>query len=647
MRGLVRLLVLCLILSASSAAWAQGGAAERRVALVIGNAAYKTGPLRNPVNDARDMAAALRATGFTVIDRYDANARDMRRAIVDFGNAIERDGVGLFFFAGHGVQVGGRNYLLPVDAEIEQEEHVEVEAIDEASVLQRMAGARSRLNIVILDACRNNPYASRFRSLSRGLAVTPAPVGTFLAYATGPGNVAADGSGRNGVFTAALLTAMKAPGVELEPLFKDVRSSVMQATGGRQVPWTNSSVTGDFYFRPAAATPVAPPQASVAAPTPPPPTVATPVAPPQAPVAAPTPPPPTVALEPIDKSNVVKEPQGARVREQPDVRSKQVATLKMGEAVHVLGKVKGEEWVLVERGGKTLGYMAQGLLQDAEEWRRQQAAVVPPAPPAAPLPARPTQPAVGVYPFQGPLTPGTTYRDCGECPEMVVVPAGSFTMGSPGDEPGRANDEVPQRVVTFARPFSVGKYEVTFEEWEACVAGGGCGGYRPGDSVWGRGRRPVINVSWNDAKSYVDWLNRRTGKVYRLLTEAEWEYVARGGTTTAWWCGSNASCVGEIGWYVSNSGGLTHEVGGKRPNGFGLHDVARNVWEWVEDCWHGSYAGAPMDGSAWVTGGNCGRRVLRGGSWNDNPGVVRAAYRVGSVTGGRSSYAGFRVARAN
>ncbi|MBM3539613.1 MAG: hypothetical protein FJX55_17525, partial [Alphaproteobacteria bacterium] len=393
MRGLVRLLVLCLILSASSAAWAQGGAAERRVALVIGNAAYKTGPLRNPVNDARDMAAALRATGFTVIDRYDANARDMRRAIVDFGNAIERDGVGLFFFAGHGVQVGGRNYLLPVDAEIEQEEHVEVEAIDEASVLQRMAGARSRLNIVILDACRNNPYASRFRSLSRGLAVTPAPVGTFLAYATGPGNVAADGSGRNGVFTAALLTAMKAPGVELEPLFKDVRSSVMQATGGRQVPWTNSSVTGDFYFRPAAATPVAPPQASVAAPTPPPPTVATPVAPPQAPVAAPTPPPPTVALEPIDKSNVVKEPQGARVREQPDVRSKQVATLKMGEAVHVLGKVKGEEWVLVERGGKTLGYMAQGLLQDAEEWRRQQAAVVPPAPPAAPLPARPTQPA--------------------------------------------------------------------------------------------------------------------------------------------------------------------------------------------------------------------------------------------------------------
>ena len=237
------------------------------------------------------------------------------------------------------------------------------------------------------------------------------------------------------------------------------------------------------------------------------------------------------------------------------------------------------------------------------------------------------------------LRPGREFRDCNECPEMVVVPAGSFTMGSPSSEKGRSSDEGPQRVVTIPRPFAVGKYEVTFEEWDACVRGGGCP-HRPGDKGWGRGRRPVISVSWKDAQDYVRWLSRETGKEYRLLTEAEWEYAARAGTTEPFHFGETISKSQAR--YDSSS---TVPVGGFPANAFGLHDMHGNVWEWVEDCWHGSYNGAPSDRSAWTSGGNCGRRVLRGGSWSNLPGNLRSANRNRVGTGVRNYYIGFRISR--
>ena len=238
--------------------------------------------------------------------------------------------------------------------------------------------------------------------------------------------------------------------------------------------------------------------------------------------------------------------------------------------------------------------------------------------------------------------PGKTFRDCPECPEMVVVPAGSFTMGSPAPE-----DEGPQHRVTISQPFAVGKYEVTFSEWDACVSAGGCNGYRPGDEGWGRGSRPVIEVSWEDAKSYVAWLSRRTGQRYRLLTEAEWEYAARAKTRTGYSWGdrigrNRANCYG-CGSRRDSQG--TAPAGSFPANGFGLHDMHGNVWEWVEDCWHKSYAGAPSDGSAWVAGGDCSVRVLRGGSWDDAPGFLRSAGRGGNVAGFRYFSYGFRVAR--
>jgi formylglycine-generating enzyme required for sulfatase activity/Tfp pilus assembly protein PilF len=251
------------------------------------------------------------------------------------------------------------------------------------------------------------------------------------------------------------------------------------------------------------------------------------------------------------------------------------------------------------------------------------------------------------------LKPKDSFRECDVCPEMVVVPAGSFMMGSPSNELERYNDEGPQHTVTFARAFAVGKFSVTFDEWEACARDGGCDSYHPADEGWGRGRQPVINVSWNDAKSYVAWLSRKTGKTYRLLSEAEREYVTRAGTTTPFWLGPTIS-TGQAN-YDGNAAygnGRTGEyrrrtvpVDSYQPNPWGLYQVHGNVDEWTEDCWHGAYNGAPTDGSAWASGGNCGSRVLRGGSWNNYPATVRAAIRQMQISIYRGNNVGFRVAR--
>jgi uncharacterized caspase-like protein len=227
---------------------------EPRVALVIGNSAYKASPLRNPVNDATDMAAALAELGFKVTLRTDASQRQMKQALREFAQDLRRGGVGLFYFAGHGVQSKGRNFLMPVGADVETEAELEDESVDANLVLSYMDEAQNRVNIVVLDACRNNPYARNFRSASGGLAQMEATKGSFIAFATSPGSVAADGTGRNGVYTEHLLQSLKQPDGDIDKVFRRVAAEVSTMTGGRQVPWVASSLTGDFYFRtPAAA----------------------------------------------------------------------------------------------------------------------------------------------------------------------------------------------------------------------------------------------------------------------------------------------------------------------------------------------------------------------------------------------------------
>ncbi len=234
-----------LTLCASSA---PSALAERRIALVIGNGAYRTSPLRNPVNDARGMASALRGAGFDVTEVLDGNQKQIQRAIIDFGRSLKIDDVGLFYYSGHGVQVGGRNYMIPLGAEIEVEDHVEVEGVDLARVLARMAGARNRMNIVVMDACRNNPFKQSFRFATQGLAEVPAPPGTYVAYAASPGQVASDGFGDNSIYTGELIRAIGLKGLEIDAVFKRVRTEVLKKSNGHQVSWTSSSITEDFFF---------------------------------------------------------------------------------------------------------------------------------------------------------------------------------------------------------------------------------------------------------------------------------------------------------------------------------------------------------------------------------------------------------------
>lgn len=243
---------------------------------------------------------------------------------------------------------------------------------------------------------------------------------------------------------------------------------------------------------------------------------------------------------------------------------------------------------------------------------------------------------------------GEVFQDCEVCPQMIVVPGGRFGMGSPETEEGRDDDEGPRRVVAV-ESFAVGVYEVTFEEWDACAFGDGCGGALPEDAGWGRGDHPVINVSWEDAQAYAEWLSETTGQEYRLLTESEWEYVARAGTQTARYWGETAS--GQCRFANGDdeaapcSDGYENPapVGSFEPNTFGLYDILGNVWEWVEDC-YGDYEEAPRDGSA-SHAGDCDWRVFRGGGWNQGPDDLRAAARTQSPIGLQGRSLGFRVAR--
>jgi len=229
---------------------------------------------------------------------------------------------------------------------------------------------------------------------------------------------------------------------------------------------------------------------------------------------------------------------------------------------------------------------------------------------------------------------------------MIVVPAGVFLMGSPAAEPGHQAFEQPQHQVTIAKPFAVSKYELTFAAWDACAAEGDCAAHID-DSAFGRGRRPAINVSWNDAQAYVAWLSKTSGKRYRLLSEAEYEYAARAGAQTAYPWGDaigkdNADCNGCGSRWDDME---TAPVGSFAPNRFGLYDMIGNVYEWVEDCLHAEYRGAPADGSAWITGGECNGRMIRGGSWADDPVDLRSASRPWSPAIVRRNFIGFRVAR--
>ena len=509
--------------------------------------------------------------------------------------------------------------------------------------------------------------------------------GLLIAYATAPGKVAADGDGRNGLFTEQLLLALDKPGQPVETIFKLVRQGVASASGGAQLPFVSNGLIGDFYFNTAAVTPVP-------SPTP---------KPKSAPAVQSTSAsidglsladwllvygenPITIAS--LDKVVAYERQHGGNAASRSYInKGLKVALANVNSADDLLeyqrkfGYLPGAPAQIEARLAELLASSASR--EDLIRLRGQ-------FPASATLRlqlageyhhAQLFEAAVGEYQSWLGLTDsshpqrkqvlevlvaaregcllykaGDIIQDCPECPQMVYIPAGSFRMGDISG--GGQSDEKPVHSVSI-KAFLMSATEVTFDQWDACVAAGGCS-HKPGDEGWGRGSRPVINVSWKDAQQYVKWISSKTGEQYRLPSEAEWEYAARAGSETKYFFGNSAS---DLCRYANGAAAETDfswrnkdcrddyqrtaPVASFTANAFGLYDMHGNVWEWTQDCWNGSYKGAPSDGTAWLSG-NCGRRVLRGGSWYYFPNNLRSASRYYDSTGFRINSNGFRLARA-
>ena len=433
--------------------------AEKRVALVVGNSNYShISPLQNPANDARLLAEALRSVGFTLIRgeaQLDLDKQSFEKVIQEFGAKLQGADVGLFYYAGHGVQVRGVNYLVPVDANPSREADVGIQMLDAKLIVSQMEGTGTKLNIVILDACRNDPFSGRAIAMGRGrdnemvkmrdiggggLAEMQAPEGTLISFATQPGNTAEDGEGGHSPYAAALSEVIRIPGLGIFDSFNQVGLKVKYATGKKQQPWmSNSPIDGAFYFVPAQGAAAATINVSQSA--------------------------EEIAWDYLKDTAdaeslrrfVTKFPQGARA----DEAQARIAALEQGTTKKRLQSDQTKS--TAPQAPVTVG----NLSPDAERG----------------------------------LKPSEHFKECDNCPEMVVVPGGNFMMGSPGNELSRTADEGPQQPITFGHSFAVGRSAVTFAEWNTCVAEGGCNAYRPGDYSWGGGKRPVINVSWDDAQS--------------------------------------------------------------------------------------------------------------------------------------------------
>jgi len=512
---------------------------ERRVALIIGNSQYSTmGVLSNAKNDAVDMSNALKKLGFEVISGTDLSKKQMREKIQLFDESLKRgdkdNTIGLFYYAGHGLEVDGANYLVPVDADMQYQEDALDEGISLNIITSRMKYTKNRMNIVVLDACRNNPFPKRDRALSSGGwgAISNLASGMFIAYGTSPGRKAADsdGNGRNGLFTKHILENIKKPGKTLEQVFKSTRAGVLDDSNGRQITWQNNATTGDFYFTFANTN-----NFSVNS---------------------------NQATKPV-KVPLLSTLMSRSSNSQIGIQAKNFTTTKVGEI----------------------------------------------------------------------------FKDCENCPEMITVPNGVFTMGRDDGHPL----EGPSHLVSIKK-FNLATTEVTFAQWDACVKAGACS-TNPNDDGWGRGNRPVINVSWNDAQQYVKWLSQKTGRTYRLPSESEWEYAARAGSQ------KNFSWGDKVGKNKANckvcgsqwDDKQTAPVKSFEANKFGLYDMHGNVLELTQDCFHPHYYEAPNDQSAWMTG-KCESHMFRGGYWGSNAYFMWSLFRNGVKSDGIGNGMGFRVA---
>lgn len=576
----------------------------RRIALLIGNSDYAGDPLRNPAHDVRAMSRLLAAQGFEVMHYEDLTSQQMKAALDSFNRRLRAGGIGLFYFSGHGFQLADHTLLAPVDTEINVPASLLANSIDLHSVLASMSAPRpGKRNLVILDTCLNNP----FRGAAAGMPKLPEQ--TLIAYATSPGGFAADGA-LHGVYTAELLRSLAVPGSDVNNVFAHVASSVEQLTNHEQTPRMSSTLSGTTVLAQRHMQPSPNPQGNA-----------------------------VVAL----RSRAILPKDSAEQYE-----------LAFWDSIKDSDHAADYEAYLQAYPNGRFAALARARIE------RLRAAAPKSATPAAPATkqpeqARPKPPKMKKAPQEQPPqaqpapatpAPGANAKtaeiiDCPGCPALISVPGGVFTMGSNTSDPS----EKPAHKVSIDAPFAIGKYEITLAQWNACVEAGGCPA--PGAAAKGAPNTPVRDVSWDDAQKYVKWLSKTSGKAYRLPTEAEWEFAARGGTSTRFWWGEKmqtgkADCK-DCGPPWTQEGPLA--VGSFAANPYGLHDVNGSVWEWVQDCWHSSYKGAPADGHAWETPG-CRERVIRGGSWREGASYMPSTTRFKYAASVRDGQNGFRVARS-
>jgi len=641
----VKYITLILLAVATLLPWRIGVAdqTEPKLALIFGNSGYEQSPLRNPRNDAHDMANVLEGLGFEVMLKIDSDRRQMHESIRTFGDRLKKDkGVGLFYYAGHGVQVNGTNYLIPVKSPIEREDEVEFNSINVGSVLAKMQSANNALNIIMLDACRNNPFEGSSRTaLNRGLARIKPPGGSVVMYSAGEGEVASDGDGRNGTFTHHLLAGLNKPGMSLRQLIYETRVAVHQETKGDQLPWVESSLLQDFIFsasgieQSVANTPIA--SAKKASDD-------------NSQVAMITPEPTATIKRTIGTLVVNAQPEDALVRIMNIApRYKPGISLKLGKQYDILVSKAGyEPWremVYVDDARNQIDVQLN-LVQQEEA-----------------------------------------------LPGFIALNSGTFNMGcSEGDR--LCTSQEKSSATISVQPVYIAEAEVTVGEFKAFVADSGyvtdaeknAGGF-DGCYIWKEkggisrsyaswewskssswknpgfkqtDQHPVTCVSWNDATAYTDWLSRNLGHNARLPTEAEWEFAARAGTTGRFADSKSDSalCTYANGADKSASPGgsrwtskikcrdgywFTAPVKSFKANTYGLHDMLGNVREWTADVWTDQYK--PQSSSKLHnTQGDAAHGVLRGGGWEGATKYLRVSARNKGIRNSRAAMTGFRVA---
>jgi formylglycine-generating enzyme required for sulfatase activity len=618
----IRLLITFALLTALPAQAA-------RQALVIGNDNYTSARvLFKAGNDATAMARELKAAGFAVQVHRDLGYRSMVRVVENFTAGVKGGDEVVVFFAGHGVQIKAGPYLLPTDIEATTEGEVQQTAYELNLLTEKLSSAKPAFVLVIVDACRDNPLKAKSndRSLgeTRGLSAIEPPKGQMVVFSASKGQKALDrlsdkDANPNSVFTREFIARMNRPGVRIQDLMEEVRDAVEALAGTvqhEQRPSLTNEARGNFYF-------FEPTKVQVA----------------------------SVKPEPIESPAQIEQ-QGwaaalsgnteagyaAYLREYPQGRYVAAARIALASlqgksaADKAVDDKQAAAKIAADKAAAERATAAKVLVDKITAERVAEDKIASDKVAADKLAADKAAAEKGVAPVAGQVT-----KDCTDCPEMVMIPAGGFDMGS--------NENVAEQPVHRVNvpAFFLGRTEVTEGQWIA-VMGKNSGRFSDCGADC-----PVENISWNEAQEFARRLSNKTGKTYRLPSEAEWEYAARAGSNGKWSFGDDESQLAAHAWFGRNSGRTKHVVAQKRPNAFGLYDMHGNASEWVQDVWHGDYRGAPSDGSAWLIGGNKVFRVLRGGAWSDYyPDDRRSARRsYDYAQGERNVKTGMRIARAN